>query len=107
MRPLAFFTLLIQTRQQTFDLVDDYWLCLHPAGIVARQPACCLRRVLDPHSAWNQSSKGGVMTPASTRIDRNPRQPSVTRSRWCRRFGHRSRARSKSWRRQLTRSWVW
>src|ERR1700693_831144 len=34
---------------QTFDLVDDSRLCLHPAGIVVRQPACCLRRVLDPH----------------------------------------------------------
>jgi hypothetical protein len=34
---------------QTFDLVDDYGLCFHPAGIVGRQPACCLRRVLDPH----------------------------------------------------------
>jgi hypothetical protein len=34
---------------QTFDLVDDYGLCLHPAGIVGRQPACCLRRMLDPY----------------------------------------------------------
>src|SRR5450755_135313 len=34
---------------QTFYLVGDYRLCLHPAGIVGRQPACCLRRVLDPH----------------------------------------------------------
>ena len=37
------------TPAQTFDLVDDYRLCLHPAGIIGRQPACCLRRVLDPH----------------------------------------------------------
>src|ERR1700728_2653636 len=32
---------------QTLDLVDDHDLCLHPAGIVGWQPACCLRRVLD------------------------------------------------------------
>jgi hypothetical protein len=34
---------------QPFDLVDDHGLCLHPAEIVGRQPACGLRRVLDPH----------------------------------------------------------
>ena len=34
---------------QPFDLLDDHRLCLHPAGIVGRQPACCLRRVLDSH----------------------------------------------------------
>jgi hypothetical protein len=34
---------------QTFDLVDDYGLCLHPAGIIGRQSARRLRRVLDPH----------------------------------------------------------
>ena len=62
---------------QTFDLVDDYGLCFHPAGIVGRQPACCLRRVLDPHCDVNQSRKGGAVIPASTRMDRRPGQPSV------------------------------
>src|ERR1700733_9882041 len=34
---------------QSLDLPNDRGLCLHPSGIVGRQTACCLRRVLDPH----------------------------------------------------------
>src|SRR5271169_4368939 len=34
---------------QSLDLLDDHDLGLHPAGIVGRQTACYLRRVLDPH----------------------------------------------------------
>jgi hypothetical protein len=34
---------------QSLDLPNDRGLCLHPSGIVGRQSACCLRRVLDPH----------------------------------------------------------
>ena len=52
---LAFFALPFQMRSaQPFDLVDDHGLCPHPTEIVGRHPACCLRRVLDPHCMWNQ-----------------------------------------------------
>src|SRR5271166_6818507 len=34
---------------QTFDLLDDHGLCLHPTGIVDRQTTCYLCRVLNPH----------------------------------------------------------
>jgi hypothetical protein len=46
---LAFIALPFHAPAQTFDLLDDHGLCLHPAGIIGRQPTCCLRRVLDPH----------------------------------------------------------
>ena len=54
---------------QTFDLVDDYGLCFHPAGIVGRQPARCLRRVLDPHCdvdflpVVKKKKRSGAVTP--------------------------------------------
>ena len=61
---------------QTFDLVDDYGLGFHPAGIVGRQPACCLR---DAGSALRCGpiEEGGAVIPASTEMGRRPGQPSV------------------------------
>jgi hypothetical protein len=62
---------------QALDLIDDRCFRLDPSRLVGRQSARRMLRVLQPHGDVKQSAIGGFMTPAATRIDCRPGQPSV------------------------------
>jgi hypothetical protein len=78
---LAFLALPFQMRQRrrsTSSTITDF-ACILPGSSVGNPLAvcfaCCIRIAM-----WNQSRMGGVVIPASTRIDRRPRHFSVVGS---------------------------
>jgi hypothetical protein len=60
---------------QTFDLLDDHGLRLHPARVVGRQTACRLRRVLESHRDVEPIENGWRRDPS---IDQDGPQTGTT-----------------------------
>jgi hypothetical protein len=75
---LAFLALPFRMRQRsrsTSPTIAEF-ACILAASSVGKPLAVCVARRIRI-AMWNQSRMGGVVTPASTRIDIRPGQPSV------------------------------